>query len=67
MDGGGIRPLRLLLDLEGAPVVEAREDVGVGGDEVLRGHGGIPVRVVRVVRGGGCAGDGQRAALARFS
>ena len=26
--------------------------VGMGGDEVLRGHGGIPVRVVRVVRGG---------------
>jgi hypothetical protein len=48
-------------------VVESGEDVGVGGDEVLRCHGGIPVRVVRVVRGGGGAGDGQRAALARFS
>ena len=32
---GGVGPGRLLLDLERAPVVEAREDVGVGGDEVL--------------------------------
>jgi hypothetical protein len=52
VDGRGVRPPGLLLDLERAPVVESGEDVGVGGDEVLRGHGGIPVRVVREMRGG---------------